>query len=138
MAGSERTTKKQARTTGKVAPKRATRRTKAPGPAPADVSPAAAEAPAPLLSVAPVEAGTPVEVAAPVEAAAPDSPTFRILPPLEPTFTREQWVGVVFEGSGVVAHAQAGVFTPGTRTRLRGDLANQLFGVAGFRFLEAG
>ncbi len=55
------------------------------------------------------------------------------LAPLE-----DEWISVVYDGSELFVHAEAGVFARGTRTRLRRAVAEQLRDTRGFRLLKAG
>ena len=50
---------------------------------------------------------------------------------------RGEWVEVRYEGSEVFSHREAGVFAPGTTTRLRAGLA-ELLAPHGFRIKRAG
>ncbi|MCW8141166.1 MAG: hypothetical protein KIT58_19880, partial [Planctomycetota bacterium] len=89
--------------------RRATRRTK-------KVSEPAPEA----VSVAPE----------PTPAPAPE-PTAALEP--APAPQPREWVPIIYEGQGVFADRQAGVFVAGTRTRLRERVASRLLRIDGFR-----
>jgi hypothetical protein len=70
-------------------------------------------------------------------------PQLKILPPEQdtqsPFRSQEDWVTVTYEGQGMAIHDEAGVFTPGTTTRLRRRVAEDLAHRDGFRvFLRAG
>lgn len=86
--------------------------------------------------VAPPEAATapsPSELAPPAPAIDPE-PVVAARP--EPTATEwgpRDWVPIVYEGQGVFADGDAGVFVHGTRTRLRAKVAARLLRVEGFR-----
>jgi hypothetical protein len=85
-------------------------------PAPELVQPAPAAAPAPTVSA---------------PAPGPQGEVLRFDPS---RWSREdEWVAVAWEGPGLFAHAEAGVFAPGVTTRLRAALAAKLAGEAGFR-----
>ena len=67
-----------------------------------------------------------VETPKPIVVETP-KPVFKILP------RETAWIEVSYEGRGIFVHREAGVFVPGTRTRLRSHLANQLRGTEGIR-----
>ncbi|MBX3471341.1 MAG: hypothetical protein KF878_31110 [Planctomycetes bacterium] len=54
-------------------------------------------------------------------------------PAPEPAPAPREWVPIIYEGQGVFADAQAGVFVAGTRTRLRERVASRLLRIDGFR-----
>ena len=78
--------------------------------------PVVVETPKPIV----VETPKPIVVETP-------KPVFKILP------RETAWIEVSYEGRGIFVHREAGVFVPGTRTRLRSHLANQLRGTEGIR-----
>lgn len=76
------------------------------------------------------------EVAAPAPEVATIAPQPEVVTPPAPTPTAEaprEWVPIVYEGEGVFADSDAGVFVSGTRTRLRAKIAARLLRFDGFR-----
>ncbi|MCO5172024.1 MAG: hypothetical protein M9894_37475 [Planctomycetes bacterium] len=77
---------------------------------------------------------TPPEQAPAPEPTPASAPTPPLAPPAAPApAAGREWVPIVYEGEGVFADAQAGVFVAGTRTRLRERIASRLLRVEGFR-----
>jgi hypothetical protein len=69
---------------------------------------------------------------APTPAPAP-TPEPAPAPEPAPPQVHGEWVPIVYEGEGLFADADAGVFARGTRTRLRAQVAARLLGISGFR-----